>query len=90
MKKEWRMDLAGEKFAVSVRAPAGANRTVVFEVDRLGEKRERLGEIHEQADGAFRVASFENESAKITLDALIPLLRRKFHAETTSLKKAGR
>lgn len=87
-KAEWKVDLAGESFAVIVR-PTGRGR-VVYEIERLITKREPVGEIHEEADGTLSTAAFEGACAKQALESLIPVLRKKFHSPTTSLRKAGR
>jgi len=89
MTNEWHVELAGERFAVTVRATGQGDRPV-YEVDRLSPARERIGEIRAGADGVCRPAAFRSESAKRTLDALIPLLNQKFHSVTRRLPRPER
>jgi len=89
MKTEWKVELAGERFSIVVRASAPDGRAVIYEIDRFAPERERVGEIHEDADGTYRTVAFEGEASRQTLAALIPLLEKKFHSATTSLRKTA-
>jgi hypothetical protein len=85
MANEWSVQLASERFSVTVR-PTPPGGAVIYEVERVSPTRERVGEIHEGSDGICRPAAFQSESARKTLDELVPLIHRKFHTVTRRLK----
>lgn len=89
MPNEWSVEIGSERFSVTVR-PSGQGGAVVYEVDRISTKRERIGEIREGADGVCRPAAFHDESAKRTLETIIPLIHKKFHSVTRRLPKPER
>jgi len=89
MKNEWKVELDGECFSIVVRPGAPEERAVIYEIDRLAAKRERVGEIHEDVDGTYRTVAYESPVSRQTLEALVSLIARKFHSVTTSLRKSA-
>lgn len=94
MVKQWTLEVANERFSVIARPAQGAGTTgvgaVVYEVHRVSPTPERIGEIHEVADGTCQPAAFRDEPARKTLEALIPTIHKKFHSVTRRLPNPKR
>jgi len=89
MANEWNVELGSERFSVTVR-PSAQSGSFIYQIDRLSPPRERIGEIHEGADGKCAATGFRSEAARKTLDALLPLIHKQFHSVTRRLPKSER
>lgn len=89
MANEWNVELGSERFSVTVR-PSAQSGAFIYQIDRLSPLRERVGEIHEGADGKCEPAGFRSEAARRTLDRLLPLIHKQFHSVTRRLPKPER
>jgi hypothetical protein len=75
MAHDFVLSFDGAEFGVTGRPVAQGGSAVVFEIVRLTSKPARIGQIHRGDDGAYVPAAFDDDAARRTLEALIPLLQ---------------